>query len=271
MVDHSCQQREYAADASSKCDEERPVCGACSARWRICKYSYPPEASNFVYECGRDGSAKAGKVSLAGPQDGTVSHTLHSSPGSPAAETQPSTLRLQYVQRIGGASGLLMTFKQHTYRQRKPSAPCVKRESAMSNEQTPHLIPALLSPVTRLSNRYGAIFGCDGLRLNPLGPWIRYAWINAGDEPCLEHALDYVYESMVGFQRRDDTKTTIRIHTAGERALRSLRAATNTTTESEKLWDSLLIAIMLHYAAEVSQLPSLSECQLILAFSILSG
>ena len=109
----------------------------------------------------------------------------------------------------------------------------------------------LLCPTTALSARYGSVFGFEALTLNPLGRWTRYAWTHAGEDDFLDFASDYAYDSMFAFQHRDDSQT-MQVRLTGQRAIQKLQAAVDATAGSAKMDDNLVVAIMLHYAAEVS-------------------
>ena len=106
----------------------------------------------------------------------------------------------------------------------------------------------LLDPQTSLASKWGSVFGFEALDLNPLGAWLKAAWLCEGEDGYLDLAGEYALESMLSFHERDRVSSS-RVYSKGAKALESLQVATN-TRESVNL-KNLIVAVMLHYAAEV--------------------
>lgn len=165
---------------------------------------------------------------------------------------------LKCVRRLEGDGGHFFTFKMAPSRldQSKPhltQGSCYRAQ--VSAKPTEHVVaripsmPGLSCPETALASRYSALFGFEALELNPLGNWIRYAWKHVREDTCLDDALEYTYMSMLSFRRRDagdDLQTCLK----RRKALSSLQAAVDCASEPGEN-DNLVVAVMLHYAAEV--------------------
>lgn len=111
--------------------------------------------------------------------------------------------------------------------------------------------PAMLCPQTRNAISLGSIFGYEALDLSPLGPWVRLAWPNSDSNPCLELASQYAHQSMVAFQHSHSEESLKRASRTGLAALQSLQSGIE-SCQDDRDKESLVIAVMLHYAAEVS-------------------
>lgn len=69
--------------------------------------------------------------------------------------------------------------------------------------------------------------------------------------PCVELATQYALESMIAYREFHSEESLRRASRIGVRALRSLQFSIDSSPDNEdKLY--LVIAMMLHYAAEVS-------------------
>lgn len=182
------------------------------------------------------------------------------------SQLQTPAVRLKRLKTSGDRAGHYITFKQTSLNDSTTQARCAQSSrSRNAKHKTPGSsvhrasCPAagLLCPVTKLCVRYGSVFGFDALDLNPLGRWITYAWHHAGEDTFLDLASDYAYASMAAFQHRN-AENTIRTSVAGKRALRSLRTAVEAFETTQK-GDNLVVAVMLHYAAEVGLLTLQSD------------
>lgn len=110
--------------------------------------------------------------------------------------------------------------------------------------------PALLCPQAKVSVTWAKIFGYEALELNPLGGWIKTAWLWAGGDTNIDLALGYVLKSMRAFQSRDE-ESRVRACAAGEKALLSVQTALSSRKGQERI-ENLVLAVMLHCAAEVN-------------------
>ena len=116
------------------------------------------------------------------------------------------------------------------------------------------LEPALLCPLSKLSARWGSVLGFEALDMNPLGGWLKAAWLCMGEDDYLDLASEYALKSVITFQRHDKRNLS-QAYAAGESALRSLQVAINVGTgQDEDRTTNLIVTVMLHYAAEVSVL-----------------
>lgn len=166
--------------------------------------------------------------------------------------------QLRCVRRLDGDDGHFIVFKMEPPRSDQSKAHESQgrcRRATVAASLAKHLAihhsppPSLSCPETALASRYGALFGFEALELNPLGNWIRYAWKHAGADACLDDASEYAYMSMLSFRGRD-ADDAVRICLKGRKALRSLQAAVDCASE-QRGNENLVVAVMLHYAAEV--------------------
>jgi hypothetical protein len=135
----------------------------------------------------------------------------------------------------------------------------VKVEPASENEDQPDssrrrsvLSPSPLklvsSPQESLAAKWISVAGPASLILYPLGSWIKLAWAHVGCDAYLDLAVDYALSAITAF-RKEDKNDFIKISTIGGRAVRSLRQAIMRGTKTIDVY----VAVMLHYAAEVSR------------------
>lgn len=139
------------------------------------------------------------------------------------------TLRLKYQEKVQEGQGEFLTFE--SIRQPSPST-------------------AITCPWTRTVASLGSIFGYEALDLEaaPLGPWMRLEWPSS--DTCLELASQYVLEGVVVFQHSHSPPSVQNVNKIGSSALRSLQISVGSCGQ-DKDKEILLMAVMLHFAAEV--------------------
>ena len=166
----------------------------------------------------------------------------------------PVTLRLNRSHKAETGSGEFLMFGRPRRQFRK-----VKVEPASENEDQPEssrqrsaLSPSSLkfisSPQESLAAKWISVVGPASLSLYPLGSWIKFAWAHVGCDAYLDLAVDYALSAITAF-RKEDQSDFVKISSIGGRAVRSLRQAIMRGTKTIDVY----VAVMLHYAAEVSR------------------
>ena len=167
----------------------------------------------------------------------------------------PVALRLKRSHKAETGSGEFLMFGRPRRQFRK-----VKVEPASENEDQPEstsrrrsaLSPSPLklvsSPQESLAAKWISVVGPASFNLYPLGSWIKFAWAHVGCDAYLDLAVDYALSAITAFRKEDQTNF-IKLSAIGGRAVRSLRQAIMRGTKSVDVY----VAVMLHYAAEVSR------------------
>lgn len=111
--------------------------------------------------------------------------------------------------------------------------------------------PLLACPQARIATNLSTIFGYAALNLAPLGPWVRLGWPSSvSTNTCIELASQYALESVVVFQHGHSEQSLARTSKIGLTALRSLQWNIERCRDDEEK-QALVVAVMLHFAAEV--------------------
>ena len=237
-----------------------PRCGSCSKKGRACNYK-SAKNSKFVHELVESlHHDRVSQGSASSTPASASNHILARNENCGRIQTdQTVTLRLRRSRKAEVGGGEFSIFgrpadngKARVARRQTGSAiymrPMIQLGEANKLILSPS--PALKCPQTTLAASWASIFSFEALNLNPLGDWVKQAWCRTGEDAYLDLAADYALQSMQAFQLRQpssDSKTLA----AGQRALRSLRAAFDTRL-FELSPENMLVTVMLHYAAEVS-------------------
>jgi hypothetical protein len=156
---------------------------------------------------------------------------------------------LKYFHRTNDCQGLYLTFGRLGSSQGK------RRHSATHTPRTTSPKSAILCQPTKIAAQWASIVGYESIDLNPLGEWLRLAWSAAGEDTTINLACEYTLSSMVAFQLRNKA-TLRRAYTAGARAIKSLQTAVRACSGPDRI-HSLILAVLLHCAAEVGAYPEL--------------
>lgn len=238
---------------TTKCDETRPTCGHCEKTGRKCLYKSDSDPV-FVHE------QIGGLQPTSQSQSSSASTSRSSSYRSDRTETnvdgrQNFTLRLKRSRKAELGSGEFLMFGRS---RRGPSKIKLETPSEADDGErpaAPHrrstLSPSpssiLSRPQDSLAARWMSVAGTASLSLYPLGNWVKLAWDHVGCNSYLDLAVEYALSAMTAF-RHQDKKDFLKISIIGGRAMRSLRQAIMSGTKSIDVY----VAIMLHYATEVS-------------------
>lgn len=172
-------------------------------------------------------------------------------------QSDPSTaivLRLKRTQQAESGAGQFLTFTKSTsignsIGRRKQSNDSRKKKSP----SPPSFPPA--SSETRLAARWLAAIGSTRFEESPLsllGTWVKLVPSYVGSSKVLDLSITYILESMGEFRQGMEPEGT-RACVTGQRSLRSLYAAIG-DSDPDKMNMEVIMAVMLHYIAEVSDM-----------------
>ena len=237
-----------------KCDEIRPNCGACETKGREWFYKHNKD-DVFVHEQFDISRLPNQSRTTSAATSGSSSHRSDN-PGrqrSKEPATKAVTFRLRRSRKAQTGAGAYFIFGRPT---RHP----VKVEIELSTEDEESatyrrritLSPLPMVLLTRsqdsLASKWISIAGSASLDLYPLGKWVKLAWDHVGRNSYLDLAVEYALSAMTGF-RQHSRSDSVNIPEIGGRAMRSLRQAIMAGTNDIDVY----VAVMLHYAAEVSR------------------
>lgn len=195
------------------------MCGQCSIKRRPCHYV----ESVFIHD------------RSSGAQSRASTPTTNMNAAVDACKAaERVTLRLKRHRKALAGEGEFLTFEP---------------------VRTPSPTPVRVSPQPAVSLDLGSVCGEEALDFGPLGPWVKLSQSSNESDSCVEMALQYALQSMIAFQDSHPEESLKRANRIGVRALRSLQSSIDSSPDNEDKF-YLVVAMMLHYAAEVRLFPS---------------
>ncbi|KAF1940133.1 hypothetical protein EJ02DRAFT_456309 [Clathrospora elynae] len=241
----TCRQRKV------KCDEERPICGACQKKDRPCTYSYG-KISAFVVQDPNQ-LTKHGK-SKATP----IIYSLDSSEDcNTLSNSTPSDLQITTQRAAEHGQGFFQTLAQISKPKVRPS----KKKAAHQKrtleiylqqlqDQSVSMMHQPSSPGSALTARYIGMLGSETFSKQPLsilGTWIQSIPSRIGSNRMIDSAVDFFVNSYAAYW--DDTYSNRNLARSSKaKALRELQLVVSNAQDGATY--DILLATKMQYAAE---------------------